>query len=218
MNDRLIELRRVAARRGCSRNALQRLPDPKTRSHAPGSLAKGPPKGPFCHANTTHSSPFAYLTPRPPFSRWFLPSSRRYPRRAYRPGVRFLSPEEFLGTLCHPIATEGSCLIHDSTTEKTREPWQKGGRARGSWARANVPVEMASVTNRYYRVVYAVTIVVSPCVRRSIRERDFITKKLKSSGIFVRPVYRYWNICRIYNKMSLETYFWDCYLVWNLVI
>lgn len=78
--------------------------------------------GPFCHANAPH--------PVRPFPRGCSPPPVRYPRRAQRPGVRSLCPEEFLGTLCHPIATEGSPprrSIHDSDREKLGNFDTKGG-------------------------------------------------------------------------------------------
>lgn len=93
-----------------------------------------------------------------------------------------MCPEEFLGTLCHPIATEGSPprrSIHDSDREKLGNFDTKGGgKDKGREHARIIPVGMASVCGETERLCVAVAIVVvvvvavtnvSPSVRRLTR-------------------------------------------------
>lgn len=135
--------------------------------------------GPFCHANAPH--------PVRPFPRGCSPPPVRYPRRAQRPGVRSLCPEEFLGTLCHPIATEGSPprrSIHDSDREKLGNFDTKGGgKDKGIVSTRELFLsEWRRCAERQREREIPVSRLRSTCLRHLTRARDcFTTKEFECS-------------------------------------
>lgn len=122
--------------------------------------------------------PFVMLMPRTPhpvrpFPRGRSPPPVRYPRRAQRPGVRSLCPEEFLGTLCHPIAAEGS----RSTTIPAERTWPTLTRRGQREGRTRIVSTRELFLSEWRRCAE----------RRRERKREILASRLRSTRLSIRP-------------------------------